>query len=91
VQVITAAGVGVPSGVGLSDSNANFAPFISDFLDPATAGANASRFLPELSGLLEMSGADNRYIWNAFNSRSGDQKASLALDMFYLVLRRCRP
>ncbi len=86
-QIIVAAGVGIPSGLGLSCSNANFAAFISDFLDPATGGDNATHFLPELGTLLGMNGASNQDIWNAFNGKSTEQKATYALDVFYLVLR----
>ncbi len=43
--------------------------------------------MPELGDLLGMSGASNQDIWSAFNGKTSEQKATVALDVFYLVLR----
>jgi hypothetical protein len=82
----------------LSDSGITFAGFVSDYLDPATAGANAARYLPELGSMLGITiPADSmpEDIWNsllAANTKlspaaQAEQKDLLALDEFYLVLR----
>lgn len=84
-DVIAAAGIG-PS-VGLGESAIDFNTFVSQFLNPATAGAQAARYLPDLGDLMGLSGASNTQIWNAFNQLPADRRDSIALDVFYLVLR----
>jgi hypothetical protein len=84
-QLIAGAGIGPANN--LSDSRLDFPKFISDFLDPNSAGTRAERYLPELGKLLSLSGAANPVVWNAFNQLSIEEQKSLALDIFYIVLR----
>jgi hypothetical protein len=84
-QLIVGAGIG-PAGT-LSDSRIDFPTFVSDFLDPNSAGARAERYLPELGKLLSLTGATNVEVWDAFDHLSIEDQDTLALDIFYLVLR----
>lgn len=86
-NIIAAAGLGPTLTAGLSGSRLDVAGFVSAFLDPATAGAMANRYLPELGARLGMRGASNQEIWTAFNASSAARKARDVLDIFYLVLR----
>jgi filamentous hemagglutinin family protein len=86
-SIVAGAGLGSPLGAGLSGSRLDVAGFVSAFLDPATAGALAARYLPELGARLGMQGASDQEVWTAFNTTSAAQKAEYALDIFYLVLR----
>jgi len=86
-QIVAAAGVGALTGADLSTSNLDFTKFIADFLDPSTTGGDATAYLPDLGSLMGLSGADDQTVWNAFSKLSAEQKATYALDIFYLVLR----
>lgn len=83
-DLFLAAGIG-PS-IGLDDAAIDYAAFVADFLAPATAGANSSRYLPELAKLLpsDAAGADT---WARFLSLSPTRQSQLATDIFHLVLR----
>lgn len=80
-------GAGIGPANGLSDSSLDFAAFASKFLDPGSAGAHAERYLPALGGLLGLSGSDSGSIWDAYQNLPPEQQRTLALDIFYLVLR----
>jgi len=86
-SIVAAAGIGIPSGTGLSGSNANFAAFVADFINPDSAGVNGERFLPELGELLGMTGASSADIWKTFDAKPLEQRNLIAADMFYIVLR----
>jgi len=81
------AGAGIGSSAGLDNSQLNFQSFISQFLNPATAGSEAAVYLPDLGALLGMTGASNSDIWTAFEALASDKQDVLALNVFYLVLR----
>jgi filamentous hemagglutinin len=87
-------GAGIVAGAGIAlfgaggpSGNPNVAGFISAFLDPTTAGAEAARYLPDLGVLLGLGGASNQQVWDAFQHLPTAQRNGLALDIFYLVLR----
>lgn len=84
-DIISGAGIGAASS--LNQSQIGFTAFISEFLNPATAGGYSSRYLPDLGVLLGISSSNTNQIWNQFNSLPSSQKAIYALDIFYLVLR----
>lgn len=84
-SVITGAGIGVASGLGASAID--FTDFITQFLNPATAGAQAVRYLPALGDLLGIASATDAQVWAAFNQLPAEKRDALALDIFYLVLR----
>ena len=84
-NVIAGAGIGVASS--LAGSSINFTAFENDFLNPATAGDEAVRYLPDLAGLMGLSNPSLNATWTAFNQLSSDQRDQLALEIFYLVLR----
>lgn len=81
------AGAGIGASSSLASSNMNFANFISQFLNPATAATQSDRYLPDLGSLMGLSNATNQQIWTAFNLLTPEQQDNLALDVFYLVLR----
>lgn len=85
---------GIDAAQGLANSSLDFAAFVRQFLNPDTAGTNATRYLPELGTLLGLaSSASIQTIWKSFNelkadtSEQQDAKNRLLLDLFYLVLR----
>jgi hypothetical protein len=84
-SIIAGAGIGISSG--LSTSQLDFTEFESQFLDPDSAGAQATRYLPELGRLLGLMNASNSEIWTQFQQLSPEKQDALALDVFYLVLR----
>lgn len=84
-DIIVGAGLGASSGLGASALD--FTAFIRGFLDPATAGSKADRYLPELGDLLGLPGADRAAVWDAFRAHTPEVQDQLALDIFYLVLR----
>jgi filamentous hemagglutinin family protein len=95
-DVVMAAGlVGVGSaGSGIAGSKADVADFISQFIDPATAPANAARYLPELAEMLGVpvaSGATPADLWASLlqlpSSSPAELRDLLAVDAFYIVLR----
>ena len=101
--IVMTAGIGGLGGIadaagGLGDSSIDFPSFIAQYADPATAGANAARYLPELAAVLGVPVAPNsttEQIWatllgsDSLLSDPGqvEQEDRLALDVFYLVLR----
>lgn len=102
-DIITAAGIGGLSGVasptpGLAATAIDFSNFIAQYVDPATAGANAVQILPEIAMMLGVSvSADStpQQTWDTLLapfsrlSVTGqlENEDQLALDAFYLVLR----
>jgi hypothetical protein len=92
-DIVAAAGIG-PS-ISLAASGLDYAAFIAQFLNPATAGANATRYLPDLGQLLgfDSTKSENDQIWTEFASlpeqTPGEKEAKdrLVLDVFYAVLR----
>jgi filamentous hemagglutinin len=81
-------GADVVIGVGVGDdSKIDRAAFDRAFLNPATAGANASRFLPILGGLLGLDDADPAAVWTAYSNLPADARAEFTLAMFNRVLR----
>ncbi len=84
-NIIAGAGIGISSG--LSGSHLDFAEFETQFLDPTSAGPQASRYLPELGKLLGLTNASDSEIWTQFQQLSPEKQDALALDVFYLVLR----
>jgi hypothetical protein len=90
-DIIAAAGIGGSAGLDASKLNftdANHTGFTDLFLNPATGGAEATQYLPDLGTLMGLSSTDtDEQIWTAFTQLSPGQQDSLALDVFYLVLR----
>ncbi len=84
---LPAEGAQVIAGAGIGYGQPDFAAFIAKFLDPATAGSEASRYLPELASLLGMSGAGDAATWSAFGNLGTDERDRRALEIFFLVLR----
>ncbi len=84
-------GATITAGAGLdilgsgAGGSPDYASFIADFIDPATAGSEAVRNLPYLATLLGVS--DNDLAWAKFGTLSSQQQQQLALDIFYKVLR----
>ena len=84
-DVIAGAGLGVPSA--LTQAAIDFGSFEAKFLNPGTAGAMGTRYLPVLGRLLEMGGVASDQIWAAYSRLPAERRAALALDVFYVVLR----
>jgi len=85
-DVIAAAGIG--GSVGLDQSALDFNALITQFLNPATANANAPQYLPQVATLLGMAkDSPVSQIWSQFQQLPVDQKDRVAMDIFYLVLR----
>ena len=84
-NIIAGAGLGVASS--LAQSSLDFTGFVAKFLNPATAGAQAVRYLPVLSERLGLLSASDSQVWTAFNQLSVERRHTLALDVFYVVLR----
>ncbi len=80
------ASITVAAGFGGSQ-NPDYQAFDTCFLNPATAGAYATRYLPDLGSLLGLSGATNDQIWAAFNLLPQEKRDSLSQVIFYTVLR----
>uniref|UniRef100_Q07HW0 Filamentous haemagglutinin family outer membrane protein n=1 Tax=Rhodopseudomonas palustris (strain BisA53) TaxID=316055 RepID=Q07HW0_RHOP5 len=80
-------GASIIAVAGLGGRNLDVPAFVANFLDPATAGANAARYLPELGKRLGLAGAGDTEVWAAFNALPQTQKEIHALGIFYLVLR----
>lgn len=83
-DVLVGAGLGAASA--LTASALDFNAFNARFLDPATAGATADRYLPELGDLMEIEGG-NPTIWSAFRQLPLERRAALSLELFYRALR----
>ncbi len=84
-NVIAGAGVGVASS--LAQSSIDFPTFVAKFLNPATAGAEATRYLPALGDLMGFEAGTDAQVWTAFNQLPVEKRDALALQIFYLVLR----
>jgi filamentous hemagglutinin len=80
------ASIDIAAGVG-SAVTGDVARFDAHFLDPATAGVNAERYLPVLAELIDLKGADNDAVWTAYSHFPAGVRARLTLAMFYRVLR----
>jgi filamentous hemagglutinin family protein len=81
------AGAGIGSSSGLDNSSLDFTSFIAQFLDLASGGVEAARYLPELGTLLGLTDASNAAVWAAFEQLPTEKQDRLALEIFYLVLR----
>ena len=81
------AGAGLGAAAGLDGSSLNFTKFISEFLNPGSGGVEATRYLPDLASLMDLSSTDNQTVWSKFRKLSQEQQDQLALQVFYLVLR----
>ncbi len=58
------------------------------FLNPATGGVEAVRYLPDLGALMGLPATDDAgQVWTAFSQLAPERQDNLALDVFYLVLR----
>jgi len=84
-DVLVAAGIGAAGRFG--PSNIDFANFIAKFLNPATSGGAAVRYLPALGALLELPNGTPSQVWDAFNRLAPDRQRGPALEIFYLALR----
>ncbi|XHR28642.1 MAG: filamentous hemagglutinin family protein [Chthoniobacteraceae bacterium] len=78
---------------GLSGGSINYSNFITQFLNPSTA-TNSSEYLSEIVSYIEqyltgvdLSGATDAEIWSAFESLSETQQESVAMRLFFRVLR----
>jgi filamentous hemagglutinin family protein len=78
-------GAGIGLSQGLNESRLDFASFVSEFLNPAAQ--NSARYLPELGELLGLDQADNNRIWASYQQLAPFRQATLALEIFYRVLR----
>lgn len=68
------------------DPNQYGQSFIAQFLDPNSA--ESSRYLPDLAALMNLpSSASAQQIWTAFSHQTTQQQDTLALNVFYAVLR----
>jgi filamentous hemagglutinin len=81
------AGAGLGDSAGLSNSQLDLNAFNNEFLNPATGGELATRYLPQLGELLGLSDPTNQQVWDAYQALPEDQKARFSLGVFYLVLR----
>ena len=76
---------------GLATTGLDYAGFVNKYLNPDTAGAEASRYLPELATLMDVTSKDTAQIWTDFgfapNKPLTEKQATLVLDIFQLVLR----
>lgn len=89
-DILVAAGLGSSLGSDALD----YTSFIAKFMDPTQSSTFALTYLPEIvphleiylpnSDLTDASVAD---IWSAFETLSPEQQRTLALDVFFLVLR----
>ena len=85
-DIIAAAGIGGAASFG--QSALDFNALIAQFLNPATASANATRYLPQVATILGLAkDSPVTQIWSQFQQLPGDQKDRVALDVFYLILR----
>ena len=100
-DIFAAAGLGESAGFDASQMNfgtislVNGVPvvddpssFIGEFLSPITSGNEGARYLPDLGTLMGLPSDDTtEHIWSAFGQLSSEKQDTLALDVFYLVLR----
>ena len=80
-------GAQIIAGAGIGYGKPDFTAFIGQFLDPATGGAQSTRYLGELAVLLDIPGASAAETWTAFGKLSVAERDRRALDIFYLTLR----
>lgn len=80
-------GAGIGPSHGLAESHLDFTAFVAQFLDPTSGGTRAERYLPALGELLGLNGEDDDNVWDAYQDLSIEQQHTVALDIFYLVLR----
>ena len=89
---------GLDGSSGLQSSSLGYSTFIAQFIDPSSAGANATRYLPELAqmeGVTVTTGESTADIWAAitspYSSLPSAQRTAqidrIALDAFFIVLR----
>lgn len=81
-DLVAAAGLGSD---GFSGSSLDFAAFENQFLDPASAFG--SRYLPDLASAMGLNGESDQQVRAAFDALPDTEKDTLALQIFYLVLR----
>ncbi len=89
-DIVALAGVGSSAGLDASNlefTNAADTGFVDLFLNPATGGTEAQRYLPDLAPLLGLTGESDAQVWSAFQQLPVSQQDDLALDIFFLVLR----
>ncbi len=91
-DIVAMAGIGSSSGLDASKldfTDTTHTGFTDLFLNPATGGDEATRYLPDLASLMGLPSSDTTaQVWTAFTQLSSEQQQdSLALDVFYLVLR----
>ena len=78
---------GFGGGLDLAATDADYAAFVATFLDPASGGALAARYLPELAKLAGIDSADSATVFATFNTFPAGVRARLTLAMFNRVLR----
>ena len=71
----------------LDFSDASGTGFVDEFLNPASGGAEAGKYLPDLAALLGDSSLTNQQAWSAFGQLPASQQRNLALQIFTLVLQ----
>ncbi|WP_438483353.1 filamentous haemagglutinin family protein [Oleiharenicola lentus] len=99
-DILAAAGVGsiyttlaANQGIapGLATTGLGFSAFIKQFLDPATAGQAAVRYLPQLATAMGRSETNLDAIWSAFgyvpDQPLTERQATWLVKVFYGVLR----
>ena len=79
------AGLGVASS--LAQSGLDVTAFANKFLNPATAGTQASRYLPVLAGLMGLGSTTDAQVWAAYSQLPVEKRDALAIEVFYVVLR----
>jgi filamentous hemagglutinin len=85
-NIIAAAGLGANlTTVGLEGSSLTFSSFIEQFLAPTSS--YASTYLPDLGSLMNLGDTNNEQVWSEFQNLPVANRDTLALDIFYLVLR----
>jgi hypothetical protein len=72
---------------GLVTTPLNFSGFVDQFLNPQTAGSEATRYLPVLGAAMGLTNSDDSQIWKVFGRLSAEQKDLLLLQVFSRVLR----
>ena len=81
------AGAGLGAAAGLESGAMDFGQFERAFLDPATAGVNAARYLPIVATALNLGRTVDLQTWQQFTRLPSDQRRLVALEVFYRVLR----
>lgn len=85
VEPATAAQLGAANG--LAHSSLDFAAFTAAFLDPATAGGQAARYLPVLGTKMGLATTGVPEIWTAYSALPAERRAQFALAVYFAVLR----